>query len=369
MELMLISLAIAYMFTSKHSKDTAQAAYKAGKEPPGLAKARMRHESGGSKKPGGQRKPNGKPTGHGAMRLMVSQRWANACEKVKDKSDDKHRRWRAWYAEQSPERDAAWREKQATRIAKSEARADKFARARGIARDAVTPGARKERQAWDENTARDEETDQATTEADSLSVTDVPGEGDNDDAIAVTPDAAGHMSGDHNDPSTWCGTDRYGRDIQTGRGERREVTSSDGTVGVIHDDDTYLTGGDVSPERRVVQQHATAHDSTTTGAATSGATSTGIGDIVDYSSAAQALRTAAERVDQYRADLSAMADGLGGKQWGVEVHGPIRDMDEALATTAGNYRDLAAQMEIQGDSVRDAEDAHPYVPGAEVVNA
>jgi len=54
------------------------------------------------------------------------------------------------------------------------------------------------------------------------------------------------------DPSTWTGTDRYGRDIQTGRGESRDVTEPGGPQSVVHDDD--LTGT-ASPEREAVKNH------------------------------------------------------------------------------------------------------------------
>src|SRR5699024_8922474 len=145
------------MIGGKFDKDKTQAAYKAGKEPPGLAKARMRHESGGGlirKSPGGAKNQKGKPAGHGAMRLALSQRWSQACEKSQDRAADKHRRWRQWYSEQAPERDQAWRDKQSRRIEKSQNRADKFARARGIARDVAGPASRQERKAWNENTRR-----------------------------------------------------------------------------------------------------------------------------------------------------------------------------------------------------------------------
>lgn len=54
------------------------------------------------------------------------------------------------------------------------------------------------------------------------------------------------------DPSTWTGTDRYGRDIQTGRGESLDVTEPGGAPSVVHDDD--LTGPS-SPERGAVKNH------------------------------------------------------------------------------------------------------------------
>jgi len=81
-----------------------------------------------------------------------------------------------------------------------------------------------------------------------------------------------------------------------------------------------------------------------------------------YQQSATRLQNAAERVEQYRQDLAAMADGLDGKRWGVEVHGPIRDMDGHLAAVEGIYRDLAGQMQQQGDNVSDAHDRAPWVP-------
>ena len=48
-EVILLILAATYAVSGKHTKDTSLAAYKAGKEPPGLVKARLRHEAGGGR--------------------------------------------------------------------------------------------------------------------------------------------------------------------------------------------------------------------------------------------------------------------------------------------------------------------------------
>src|SRR5699024_6905007 len=110
------------------------------------------------------------------------------------------------------------------------------------------------------------------------------------------------------------------------------ATTSGGGAASVDRPDELGAAPTATPAAHPTDQQAPS--STTTGAASAGAPT---GGRMHYSSAAQTLRTAAGHVDRYRSDLSAMADGLGGKQWGVEVHGPIRDMDAALATTAGNY--------------------------------
>src|SRR5690606_40623863 len=66
-ELFTLCLAIAYMVTGKFNKDTAIAAYQHGQEPPGLAKARMRHE-----RRGGHYNESGRPVGPGSTRLLLS---------------------------------------------------------------------------------------------------------------------------------------------------------------------------------------------------------------------------------------------------------------------------------------------------------
>src|SRR5699024_3530948 len=53
------------------------------------------------------------------------------------------------------------------------------------------------------------------------------------------------------DSATWTGTDRYGRDIQTGRGESRDVTAPGGAPSVVHPNN-LIGSRSHSPERDVV---------------------------------------------------------------------------------------------------------------------
>ncbi len=126
MEPILLIAAVTYMVSGKYGKDTAQSAYKAGKEPPGLVKARLRHEAGGGRfrtRPGKDKK---EPKGPGATRLLLASRWAGACEKSKTKQEDKLRRWHAWYQERAPHRDQAWRDKQRKKLNNRAERLDKW---------------------------------------------------------------------------------------------------------------------------------------------------------------------------------------------------------------------------------------------------
>lgn len=161
MEILLICFAVAYMVTAKFTADTAQAAYKAGKEPPGVEKARRRHARGG-----GRRSPRtGKPQGPGAARMVAATKWSQSCEKAKDRMEDKHQRWRAWYAEQAPHRDQQWRDKQRKRLEKRADRLDKWQSRWTRTKDAVNPNVRKaETAAWQENYDRDLAADEAATE-------------------------------------------------------------------------------------------------------------------------------------------------------------------------------------------------------------
>lgn len=125
-EVILLILAATYAVSGKHTKDTSLAAYKAGKEPPGLVKARLRHEAGGGRfvtRPG---KDKQQPKGPGATRLLIASRWANACEKSKTRGEDKLKRWQAWYDERAPHRDKAWRDKQNRKMDKRAERLDKW---------------------------------------------------------------------------------------------------------------------------------------------------------------------------------------------------------------------------------------------------
>lgn len=327
MELALICLAVAFMVTGKHQKDTAQAAYKAGKEPPGLQKARMRHEKGGGRfKPargGGQQ-----PAGPGAARRTIATRWGHACEKARDRMEDKHQRWRAWYAEQAPQRDESWREKQQRRLDKRGQRLERFQCGWTRTKDSLNPSARAcEDAAWNENTARSPYDCLTPAEAAARE--------------AARQEAAGQEA-----------------DAQEAASALKAPVQS-GTQGStpVPDGEQPQTGSESAPAEQPATTVLNSQNTNQTG-----------GQTV-YADAADRLHAAAEQIEQYRADLAAMGDGLEAKGWGVEVHGPVSDMDQHLADVAGGYRDLAGQMQTQGDSVNDAHDAHPYVPGGDAVLA
>lgn len=84
--------------------------------------------------------------------------------------------------------------------------------------------------------------------------------------------------------------------------------------------------------------------------------------VTEYQQAVTRLIAAAEVVAEYRADLAAFADTLDGKRWGVDVTGPIKDMDGKLTGIEGDYRDLAGQMKHQGDQGAAAHEQAPWVP-------
>src|SRR5699024_2426926 len=122
-----------------------------------------------------------------------------------------------------------------------------------------------------------------------------------------------NIHGISGDPSTWTGTDRYGRDIQTGRGESRDVTGPDGIPSVVHDSDI---GGGESLERSAVIRHqagcdpagiapsgdtpmASQNDTPVdTPAHTEGGTMTQSGEITDLPSAISYCQSTAAYCDQ-----------------------------------------------------------------------
>lgn len=128
-----------------------------------------------------------------------------------------------------------------------------------------------EDEAWRENDARDE--DAAHNRNARHDGTSEPEPGDGPDAtvleftsrtrpdgqteVEVTPGdsafSSSPITGDPSDPSTWRGTDEYGRDIQTGRGE----SVDDGHGGVVHDTGEYELREE-SPQRRIVREHQNA---------------------------------------------------------------------------------------------------------------
>lgn len=392
MELLLICAAIAYTLTGKFSKDTNQAAYKAGKEPPGLARARMRHESGG-----GARKPSGKPAGKGATRLLLSQRWSHACEKAKDRADDKHRRWQAWYAEQAPHRDEQWRGKQEKRLANSKRRADKFAQARGMASPTAWREDRAEKHAWDENTRHDTSGND-TVSAGAAGETDLTThqrKGNRSGAAlstdSVTPnqhgksyDARGFDITDpapnaagrtgviepesmryQNPPSPGTPAEEAVHDssvsgippgaIEAMQAKRRQEVKDE--MGYIPSAGTFnRVSRDI--DARKMAEHLKASDAQS-GRAPSETTSSG-GNL--YQQQSGELTNHAEEVDGYRQAISQLADELESRGWGSEVHGALSDMQTSLSTVASRYRDTAEDIHQQGDAASDAYDDAPWAP-------
>ncbi|HEX6359549.1 hypothetical protein [Actinophytocola sp.] len=81
-----------------------------------------------------------------------------------------------------------------------------------------------------------------------------------------------------------------------------------------------------------------------------------------YEDAILKLIAAADRVSQWRADLKSFVDIIEGNGWGVEVTGPLHDLDTLLATIEATYRDLAAAMQTAGDAGAAAHEQAPWVP-------
>src|SRR5690606_40614572 len=81
------------------------------------------------------------------------------CQKAADRQHDKLRRWRAWYAEQAPQRDEQWRAKQRAKLQRRQRRLQRFEHARGLI--SSIPERVRERQAWAENERRDRDREQA----------------------------------------------------------------------------------------------------------------------------------------------------------------------------------------------------------------
>jgi outer membrane biosynthesis protein TonB len=369
----LTCMVIAYFFT-KGKVDTA--AYASGKESPGVAKARMRHESGG-----GGRSASGRPKGKGAFRLMLADRWANACESARQRGEHKAKRRRAWFAETAPQRDAAWREKQLRKLGRADDARRKWAERQGLIDLSEFRKRKDEDEAWKENERRNAEAAAAAATTDPAAAptgTD-PATPTGDPAASTDPakpDEAKPTEDAATDGKDETKPDAEQPDTAPADAEKAEEPTAEETKADEKAEDDSTTPAEPEPAAGTDPAAAgtgeAAKADTPAGSATTPKNSDAAGKAGDsvYNAAADRLINAAERVEQYRADLAAMADGLDGKKWGVEVHGPIRDMDGHLSTVASTYRDLAGQMQQQGDSVSDAHDAHPYVPAdAEVVFA
>lgn len=308
MEVILLILAATYAVSGKHRKDTSIAAYKAGKEPPGLVKARLRHEAGGgrfSTRPGKEKTPKGP----GATRLLIASRWAAACEKAKTKSEDDLRRWHAWYQEQAPDRDQAWRDKQQRKMQRRADRLDKW-QGRWTRTKTATAGIK-----------------------DKLGRTGESGE-----------------NSQHGEATTSDSSDQPA--------QQPETTAQSGTSG---QNESSPTGSNTPAEPGPTSLHTGS-----TAAIPTHSTETTSGGAV-YQQGAATLHNHADEVDGYDKALTALGQDLESRGWGAEVHGPLSDMHTKLQNVAARYRDLAEKAKHQGDNVNDSYDEAPWAPDREAL--
>jgi len=85
-------------------------------------------------------------------------------------------------------------------------------------------------------------------------------------------------------------------------------------------------------------------------------------DEATYGRAAQELRTAADEVDSYVAELAVFGDEMAARGWGPKVSGPCADIGRVLNDAAGAYRDSADSTESGGRDVGGAYDDAPSAP-------
>jgi hypothetical protein len=456
----LTGMVIMYLFTKGKVES---AAYKAGKEPPSVAKARLRHARGG-----GARTDSGRPKGPGAFRLLLASRWANACLAAKQRADHKAARRRAWYDEIAPLKDEQWREKQQRRLDRADVARRKWAERRGLIDLNEYRERKRENQAWDENERRNAEDDawdenrrrdaattRTRTAGDTGAVTGTRPNVAKPDAVsdrAVRPrPRRSESTPSDEDPlrplSLEAERSPTSEDIvhHSNRYVVDESGSGPGVARTFHkpqpelgeptamcrieassnkplpDEDTIfprngeafeeylarlsaigwkwkrvdpnnpfhlrITPADMpeQPQAEQPQSEESQRDepntqdagepgeavparsgsaATPAAAAVRGSTE---GTSTVYEQAVANLIRRADEVAHFRANLATFADTLAGKKWGVEVTGPIKDMNTGLSELEGTYRDLAAQMRAQGDRGAEAYDKAPWVPGPEAV--
>lgn len=151
------------------------------------------------------------------------------------------------------------------------------------------------------------------------------------------PTGRARIHGDPADPDSWTGTDRFGRDIQTGKGP-----AYTDEYGVVHTDDTYLLGDYVSPERRLIRNRhlapaetnptSTRPDQEAPSMSTIGNPEiTSLSEAQTYTgSMTTSLEQIQVQVDSWSAELTGLADQA--EQANVEVEQAIaslrsRDID------------------------------------------
>lgn len=324
----LTCMVVAY-FLTKGKVDTA--AYSNGKEPPGVVRARMKHDAGG-----GARTSSGRPTGRGAFGLMLASRWANACEAARQRDEHKAARRRAWYDETAPEKDAAWREKQLRKLERSDWARERWAQARGLI-SRPTAG-----------TATDPWARRATTTSQgrnqSTPITDSP----------TSDTDAGPEDGEHTTTDPASPTDQPTTD-EPAPGPAPESTTPDPDP---------PTAGTPPPAARPSTENDNDNDNDDH---SSTAATPNQGSSNMYDEAVNRLIQAADQVAEYRSNLIAFADRLAGDGWGTEVTGPLQDTQTSLTAWENLYRDTAERIKNQGDQGAAAYDQAPYVPGPHAV--
>lgn len=395
MEAIFLACMVISYFLTKGKVDST--AYANGKEPPGVAKARMRHEAGG-----GGRTASGRPTGKGAFRLMAASRWANACLATKQRADHKAARRRAWYAETAPLKDAEWRAKQLRKLDKGDGIRAKWAQEHGLLDLSEYRERKAEDQAWKENERRNAEADETAGPDEADTLTD-----EQRQLVARIKDAwsQGKLTYPDIGYDQWYGLPVGVRaDLlkaaQEGGLEIRSTFDPDARERAGLPVDRSATEGQRRPpaarkkppadaEQAGTDQARAAEDPAPTESAPAGDTEdTSTGDTAAatppeapasstatpsstggtvYEQGAAELLNSAEEIEGYKHALGGLGRDLEALKWGEEVHGPLNDMHTGLASVATIYRDLAELIKNQGDQVNDAYDEAPWVPGPEAV--
>lgn len=346
MEAFFLTCVVVAFFVTKGRTDTA--AYNNGKEPPGLARARMRHAAAG-----GARTATGRPVGRGAFGLLMASRWAGACRAAQHRAA----RRRAWFDDTAPQRDARWRDTQRRRLDRADRARARWAAARGLPTSTGTGGTGGTGGGTDDsgggrlwpNRARRRATRPPTDTPDTGAV---PG--------ATTDTGTGGAGGADE------GADQHERPAVT---DVTDVTGGEGRAraGVTGTTETAEPGGAKTAEPD-------------TGGAADPAVVSGLSDLAvstprkgstemdeQYEAAVARLTAAAEEIAVFAANLAGFTDRLAGDGWGAEVTGPLAECGPVLSAWEASYRSTAAAMKAQGGAGRDAYDQAPFVPGPHAV--
>lgn len=318
MEPVFLTCMVLAFFLTKGKVDTT--AYANGKESPGVAKARLRHENRG-----GGRSASGRPKGSGAFRLLLASRWDNACKSAAQRADHRAARRRDWFDRTKDSRDERWRAKMQRRLDRADQRRDGWVgRLSGLRPDEYR-SRRAEDAAWRENARRDAEAAQRNTTNDEVKPAD-PG---------TAPDPA---------------TERAARSRQDRPGTKPKPRLRSALV--LPRKAAVIATKPAGPSPQPVGNAPTTEGNTNV-----------------YTRTVTGLIAEADKVAAWRRNLKALSDGLKAKGWGEAVTGPAADMDSELASIEGDYRNLAAQMKQQGDNGKAAYEQAPWVPSAEAVLA